>query len=307
MKNKTFEKAYLEYLEYAKLQIKPTTILSLKLKIEKQVLPYFGKIKIKKIDSKKYLEWQKEIEKKGYSYRYKRNLHYCVKNVYEYLEKFYDIPNIPKKVGNFKSNYSVKEYYNTWNEIEVKKFLSSIDNIEYYTLFNLLITTGCRKGELLALTFNDIKENYLYINKTITKELFNGKRLITTPKTKKSIRKILIDENLIKNINELKEYYKTKYENFNNNFYIFGAIEPIPCTTLERKKNYYCDKAKVKRITIHEFRHTNATILFKNKIEIELISQRLGHSNINTTLSTYIHTNTENEKKVAELLSFIKT
>lgn len=303
MKNKTFEKAYLEYLEYAKLKQKPTSILSFKRQMEKNVIPYFGNKKIKKINALEYTRWQTKMQEKKLKYIYRRNLHYNMCAIYKYLENYYNIKNIPRIVGNFKDDYEIEEEKEIWDINEYNKFIQSVDDKIYYTLFKMLFFTGCRKGELLALTFKDIEENEVNIYKSISKDVFNGERIIIKPKTKKSIRKILIDYETIKNINELKEYYKAKFENFNNNFYIFGGNKAISYTTLQRKFEFYIKKSKVKRIRIHDFRHSHASMLYQNNIPVETISKRLGHSSIKTTLDTYIHTYDKNEKKVVELLS----
>lgn len=305
--NMTFEKAFLKYLEYAKLRQKPTSLLTLTNKINNNFMPYFKNKKIKNIKVENYTNWQIEIAKKGYSYSYRRNLHYCICAIYEYLNNFYNIKkNIPKIVGNFKDNYYTFTKYDFWSYEEYKTFITKVDNIIFYTLFEFLYFTGCRKGEALALTFGDIENNYVSITKTISKEKFNGKRLIMIPKTKKSIRKIQIDSLLKENIKKLQEYYITKYDTFSKDFYIFGGIKPLSTTTLERKKNYYCDIAKVKHIRIHDFRHSHATLLYNLNVPIEVISQRLGHSSINITSNIYIHQSNDQEKRAIQLLSSLK-
>lgn len=305
--NITFEKAYLNYLEYAKLRQKPTSIIALDRKIKMHVLPYFKNKKIKKITVQNYLDWQIEMQKKELKYGYKRNIHYCMCAIYNYLGMFQNIKNIPKIAGNFKEDfYFIESKREIWSIEEYKKFITAVDNKIYKILFKFLFETGCRKSEALALTFNDIVNNCVSINKSISKDCFNGKRIILTPKTKKSIRKIQIDSSLMNDINFLREYYSKKFNNYNSNFLIFGGLKPISCTTLERKKNFYCDKAKVKRIRIHDFRHSNATFLYENNISVQTIANRLGHSSIRTTLDTYIHQYDNNEKRVLELLSSLE-
>ena len=88
--------------------------------------------------------------------------------------------------------------------------------------------------------------------------------------------------------------------------FIFGGNDSISFTTLERKKNYYCKLAKVKQIKIHEFRHSHACLLFKNKIEIEDISYRLGHSSISMTMDTYLKYLPKNEKRVISTLNQLR-
>ena len=148
-------------------------------------------------------------------------------------------------------------------------------DILYNTLFEFLYFTGVRKGELLALNWNDLNKRYIYINKTITKELFDGERLITDPKTKTSVRTIKLDLKTYIKLLKLKKYYIKNDKSFNNNYFMFGGSKPIATTTLDRKKNYYFDKANVKRVRIHDFRHSHATLLYKSKCDIKLIQQSI--------------------------------
>ena len=103
-----------------------------------------------------------------------------------------------------------------------------------------------RKGESLALQWTDIKEDCIDITKSLSKERINKKRIITTPKTKSSIRKIKIDKHTQECLSKLKEYY-SKVINFNENWYIFGGIEPLAYTTLENHFKKYCKLANVKK------------------------------------------------------------
>ncbi len=304
--NLTFEKAYNKYLEYANLKLKPTSILSLKRKIEKYALPYFGDLKIKKITTDIYIDWQKKIAKKDLSFEYKRNIHYCMCSIYKYLNLFYNIKNIPLIVGNFTNFNPIKKEYNIWSKEEFEIFIKSVREPIFHAIFNFIYKTGCRKSEAMALTFEDITKDYVIINKSISKDLINGKRVILTPKTASSNRIIMIDEQLSNELFELKKIYIEKYKNFNSNFFVFGGLVPISCTTLSRKKDYYCKKAGVKKIKMHEFRHSNATLLYNKNIPIITIKNRLGHSSIRTTADVYIHEIDKKEKKVLNILSSLK-
>ena len=106
--------------------------------------------------------------------------------------------------------------------------------------------TGLRQGECLALTWNDFKDDYLDIYKTISKEKEDGKYIINPPKTIKSTRTVSIDKELIKSLNKLKLYYQN-FVGFNDNFYIFGGINPLAPTTIGRKRDKYCKIANVKK------------------------------------------------------------
>ena len=112
----------------------------------------------------------------------------------------------------------------------------------------------------------------------------------------------MIDNVTYSMLNNLKNYYK-KIIGFNEDWFIFGGIKPLSTTTIERKKNHYCEVAKVKQIRIHDFRHSHATLLLSRGVPVTVISKRLGHSDISTTLNIYSHFIPEDEEKVVSLLN----
>lgn len=300
-----FRAVYDEFLTFKQLKLKPQSFRSLKSRFESYILPYFENVNIENITLKDYINWQIQIESLGFKYSYKKQLHYSFVSLYEYLILFGKYTrNIPKIVGNFKNNElgSKLEY---WTYEEFKKFENSFSkkDIVYKVFFILLFKTGLREGEALALTFNDIKNDILSITKTISKERYDGKKIISSPKSKSSIRNIRIDNNTLEYLNILKSYYKNKYGYYENNFNIFGGTKYLSITSINRKKNYYCEKCNLKKIRIHDFRHSHATLLLQNGINMIEVSRRLGHSDINITIKTYAHCEKEHEKRVIETLN----
>lgn len=90
---------------------------------------------------------------------------------------------------------------------------------------------------------------------------------------------------------------------FNEDWYIFGGINPLSTTTIGRKKDIYCKKANVKKIRIHDFRHSHASLLLSYGVPITVISQRLGHSDTNMTLNIYSHLIPQDEDKAIDILN----
>lgn len=303
MNELTFNQILKEYLEYIQLYLKPTSYLNVRRKIVKHIKPFFRNKKISMINEEDYIKWQKKIIELNYSESFNNTMQGTIKAVFNYMSNKYGTKNIPSNIKTMKT-YRIKEEKEKeiWNIHEYKKFIKKVDQYEYKVLFETLYFTGMRKGEILALRFKDIQGRYIRVNKTITKEYINGSRLEMTPKTKKSIRKIPIDLKLRFEIKKLQRYYNKKLGYFNEDFYLFGATKPIAPTTLERKKDNWCNKAKVKKISIHGFRHSHATMLYKHKIDPKEIQKRLGHSRISTTLDTYIHLDNKEEKRVQRTL-----
>lgn len=307
--NILFIDAYENYLKYISLKLKPQSIKSINSRFQNYIIPYFKNFYIDDITPQFYLEWQQKINDLGFKYSYKKSLHYAMCSFYNYLNIFYEYKkNIPKKVGNFINNTTSREI-KFLNIKDYERFIDSFKtrDIIYKYFFEFLFFTGVRLGEANALQFCDVIDNIVSINKTISKEKINGQRIITSPKSIQSNRKIKIDNVIINEILELKNMYKKMYRNYNDNFYIFGGIEPLSPTTITRKKNYYCNIANISNIRVHDFRHSHATLLLANNVPLEEISHRLGHSDINITLNTYTHFFPEYEKRVIETLNSIHT
>ncbi|MFA5408344.1 MAG: site-specific integrase [Bacilli bacterium] len=155
---------------------------------------------------------------------------------------------------------------------------------------------------MLAINWHDIRGNYIEVNKTISKEQISGKYNITTPKTKKSNRKILLDDETIGLLNELKLFYKLHIE-FSEDWFVFGGLNPMSQTTVNRRKDEYCLKANVKRIRIHDLRHSHATLLLSKGVPITVISKRLGHTDMTIALNAYSHLVPKDEDKAIHLIN----
>jgi integrase len=163
--------------------------------------------------------------------------------------------------------------------------------------------TGTRPGEAMALKFSDLQGDYIYINKTMNG---HGNREIDTPKTYSSIRKIRIDKVLKNDLLALKKYYEKVYNCSNIDFFMFGGLKPLAPTTINRYKIKACQKANLRPITLHQFRHSHATLLLHNGIIVNEISRRLGHSNPSITLNIYTHTDLSQEKRVSTTLNSLR-
>lgn len=291
MNNLLFESAINEYLNYIRVKKKLNTYLTNERRIKKYILTYFSDKNIFELEPKDYLNWQFEIEKLNFKYNYKSSLHYTFSDFLNYCCLFYKLDNnVAKMVGNFKNKES-EEKGNIWSIDEFNMFINKVDKTMYKIIFKLLFYTGIRKGELLALKVNDIdiSNNKININKTITRN-----HILQSPKTKSSNRIISINYSLSK---ELKNYINDL--NLKNNDFLFN----ISFSDLKRKKDYYCDKANVKKIKIHEFRHSHACLLFNNDVPIDEISFRLGHSKISMTTDIYLKYLPKKEKRVLNTLN----
>lgn len=297
-----FSDVYKNYLIYARKKLKNQSYDSLVYNFNKRILPFFKDMYLKDIDSETILKWEDYILKFNFSNNYNRNLYYLLSGFFDYCKIFYDFDKtIISNIGCFKKKYEKnKSDYYTLEEF--KHFIKYFDDNVYKQFFNFMFYVGTRPGEAMALRFSDLKNGYISVNKTIES---HKNRDVGTPKNFSSNRVIAIDKFLEEDLLELKSYYKEKYK-LDMDFYIFGGAKPLSPSTINRRKLKACEKAKIRPITLHQFRHSHATLLMSENVLINEVSRRLGHSKPSTTMDIYTHTNLEQEKRVINTLNSLR-
>ena len=173
--------------------------------------------------------------------------------------------------------------------------LQEIDSCKFGVL--IAMATGLRIGELCALKWKDIslKENYIYVNKTMQriKNIYsdNPKTIIIedSPKSSTSNRKIPIPANLITLFKQFRQ---------NDDCYLLTGrsdkfVEP---RSLERKFRKYIKNAGIEKANFHMLRHTFATMCIEGGFEIKCLSEILGHSGSQITLDRYVHSSFDLKK-----------
>jgi integrase len=298
----TFQELYDIFIKSKKQSLKPQSIRSIISRYSTHILPYFKEYKVRMIDNKAYLGWKEWVLEKGFTYKYNSNLHGSMVAILNYAMDFYGLEkNIASKVGNFaRKDYIEKVDF--WRYEEFKQFIKYVDDDLYSALFKTLYYTGMRLGECLALNWNDIKDNYIDVSKTLARGKNDNHYTITTPKTRKSVRHIKLDNETIDVLIQLKTFYKS-FVGFSEDWFVFGGLCPLSQTTIGRKKDEYCEKANAKRIKIHDLRHSHATLLLSRGVPITVISKRLGHADMTMTLNTYSHLIPEDEDKAIDLIN----
>lgn len=291
-----FEDVYLEYLSFARYKHKKEAFFSIQSIFKANILSFFKGRLIDTVTKKDILFWCLEIEKRNYSNNYNKNCYYTFLRFLDYCVDFYDFPkNYLKDIGPFRKRNQTKKFdFYTLDEFNL--FIQNVDNEIYKQFFNFMFFAGTRPGETFALQFKDIQGSYISINKTLTS---HGGRQFDDPKTKNSFRFIMLDDKLLTDILSLKKLY----DNCNDDFFIFGGEKPLSVTSVNRYKIKACYKANIRPITLHQFRHSHATLLVHSNIMINEISRRLGHSDVSITLNTYVHTDKSQEKRVYDTLN----
>lgn len=297
-----FNDVYIEYISYIEYRQKEQSKKTLKERFDKIIIPFFKNVYIEDLSRIDYINFQNYLVEKNYSYNYVRNTCYLFKGFMRYCILNYNIKDIVSNIKLPKIDKKRESDFYTYKEF--KLFIKNLDSIVYKLFFKFMYFTGCRPGEVMALRFSDLEYLYVSINKDISEHCVNGSRVISTPKTISSIRKVSLTRSLYKDLLLLKKYYISKYKK-DIDFYIFGGIKPLSPTTINRYKLEACRKANIRPITLHQFRHSHATLLYDRGIDLKSIQNRLGHSDISTTMKYYVHSSSRQEKRVLVALNFL--
>lgn len=203
-----------------------------------------------------------------------------------------------------------KRKMNFWTVKEFKHFLSLFEKDEYNVelLFTVLFFTGLRLGEALALTWKDIEFPTSTIHVTKSVYVNKGEEHISSTKTKAGTRRIIIHNKLIKILEEWKTEQKQKLKVFINNTEELQIFQnsPISLTKNSIEKQYKKILARdksLKKIRIHDFRHSHASLLINQGEDYLVVKERLGHASITTTIDTYSHLYPSKQRDLADKLN----
>lgn len=287
------------YMEYSVGRKKTHSIIKQNNLINTLLIPYFKNYYVKDIKPNDIDEFYRSILPR-YANSSMKNIRTTLSAIMNYAVSFYELPKnvvnivqLPKKQQDKKLKYWTLEQFNT--------FESSIDNIIYKTMFNVLFWTGLRKGEMLALRVCDID----FHNKAINVENSWTGYEITSVKSTASERRIGIPLHLCDQIQSLIDYHKKLHGIVKKTDYLFSVRNPtIPMApsnvNLQLKKGI--KKTGLPEIRVHYFRHSHASLLINKGVSLYIVSKHLGHEDIQTTANIYGHLYPNSEKEVTELL-----
>ena len=224
------------------------------------------------ITAQQIITWQNELlnykDEKGkpYSPVYLKTVHNQLSAIFNHAVKFYNLRENPcKKAGSMGKKKNREMLF--WTKEEYLKFAEvMMDKPQFYYAFEMLYWCGVREGELLALTPADFdfKKGTVSINKSYQR--LNGQDVITTPKTEKSNRVITMPQFLIE---EIQDYLKQLYDTGEND-----RMFLVTKSGLHREMDRGAKKAGVKRIRIHDIRHSHVSHLIDMGFSATAIADR---------------------------------
>jgi len=292
----TFQTLCALYMEDITMHLKESTVDGKEHRIRNHILPYFGDKRVNEIKPADIRKWQGIIIEKELSPTYQRLLNGNLNTIFNFAKRYYGLianPCAPvKTIGKAKAGRM--EF---WTQSELVAFLDYTKDTETKLAFQILFYTGLRFGEMLALNPNadiDLENGALTVSKTHHRK--RGKDIITSPKTDNGNRVVMLPSFLVELIGD---YMSHIYDiQSRERLFLFSRNK------LRRAMERGCRQSGVKRIRLHDIRHSHVSMLIEMGFSPWLIAERIGDT-VDMVNSIYGHLYPNKHKDVADALNKI--
>lgn len=296
----TFASFVERYREDKEQHIRRSTFETKDSIIDSKLLPYFGKLKMCNITAQQIITWQNELlrykDENGnpYSPTYLRSVNSQLNAIFNHAVRYYNLQDNPcKKVDIMGKKKNGEMLF--WTKDEYLRFADAVmDRPMSYYAFEMLYWCGIREGELLALTPGDFDFTKGTVSISKTYQRINREDVINPPKTDKGNRTIKMPQFLQE---EMQDYLNQLY-GISETDRMFPVTKSYLCREMERGAK----EAGVKRIRIHDLRHSHISLLIDMGFTPTAIADRVGHESIEITLH-YAHLFPSKQIEMAEKLN----
>jgi len=267
--------------------------------IRTKILPYFKEKRLSEIKPRDVIAWQNEMlnyrdkNGKAYSPTYLKTLHGQLSAILNHAVRFYGLKSNAAATAGCMGSEKHKEML-FWTKEEYLKFAEAMmDKPQSYYAFEVLYWCGIREGELLALTPADFDLDKGLLSITKSYQRLKGRDVITDPKTPKSVRVIQMPQFLTDEIRDyLKSFYKVQPDQ---------RIFEVTKSYLHHEMDRGAKEAGVKRIRIHDLRHSHVSLLIEMGFSALAIADRVGHESVDITYK-YAHLFPSKQQEMAQKL-----
>ncbi|MEO3946203.1 site-specific integrase [Gorillibacterium sp. CAU 1737] len=293
--------------KYASKHLAEKTLYTYQSNLKNRILPAFSHLRIDQIKTMHIVSFINSLSDEGKRLGFRKgNLsagtieinHRILKNIFKRAVEWKLIKDNP--VAGAKKPLVKHKQIIPYDEDEVQDLLLALQKepIHWRIMITLALTTALRRGELLALEWKHVDWNTGTIDVLQSVSMSPaGNAHVKEPKTKNSKRKVSLPNSMLE---ELREYYLHKIkerdkigDRWQGGDYFFMFCHPDGKAFHQERPylwfRHFIKKNKLRYIRFHDLRHTSATLLINQGVHAKIISERLGHGNINTTMNVYGH------------------
>ncbi len=314
---KTLKDLYDEYIEVCKPELRETTWDKKRRTIEHTIIPLVGDIRLDKFNVSAAQKFKSDILSRGLSPATASSYIKVLSTMINYAVRMEYIPKNPlRQIGGYKTpEFTVPEkkvrYYTSDEFLRyiavAKQRAEASGDLEewgYYIFFMLAFYTGMRKGEIHALRWADIDGNVIKVRRSISQKIKGKRETELLVKTLSSVRDVQMPRPLVVALEDHKKRQQVM-AGFNENWLVCRGVGCLRDSTIEYRNQAFAEAAGLPHRTIHEFRHSHASLLANSGINIQEVARRLGHKNVTITWGTYSHLYPREEEHALEILNKI--
>lgn len=296
------------WLPAIKTTIRKSTFLSYESHVRHHVAPHIGCRRLDKLDGSMLNELYATLLERGrqngtgLSPATVRRVHTTLHRAFRDAMRWELIARNPAASADPpKLRASQRVEFSTWSADELRGFLEFVRNDRLYPLWLLLATTGMRRGEVLGLRWCDVdlERGEAAVRQTVIS--LNYVIALSEPKTAKGRRVVALDEHTVSG---LRAYKKEKAPAAEADL-LFSYRTGTPLNPIDISKGFVKlgREAGLRRIRLHDLRHTHATLALQAGIHPKIVSERLGHSTVAFTLDVYSHAIPHLQKEAASQIA----
>ena len=298
-----------EWLEMYLPNIAETTKIGYKTKIKNYIKPALGDIYLQSLRAEHVQKMVNDMIARGLA---PKNIRDTYNNINAAMKKAVRLRMIPFNPCEGVELPKLKRYRAKVYDIKmIHHLLDVAKDTDMYLPILLCVTVGLRRGELLALRWDniDFKNSILQVRSNMVR----GEKdyVIKSPKTEAGVRDIRLGDEVMSVLREERKRYLedalAQGIGFQNLNFVIRQSDgsPIRPDSMSRKWRRFLEDKKLPSIRFHDLRHSNATALIQAGVNARVVQQRLGHSDVNITLNTYTHVLPEMDMEAAEKLDCI--
>ncbi|MBU8880617.1 site-specific integrase [Bacillus sp. FJAT-29790] len=311
--NMLYKDYLLEWFKGKRNSIGEQTVVVYENILNSRIIPSLGHFSLSKINAMYIQKYINSLKEEGLASATVKKIFEVIRNSLAHAK---DLDIIPKNVAEkIKLPKDPKKEMEVWGEEEIKKFFEVAKNNRYFMAFYLAISTGMRQGEILGVCWKDIDfiDQSLCIKQTLKHD---GKGFLVGGKTKSSNRTVALTSETIVLLKRHRAMIAKEKLSKGGGYEDHDLVvctehgTPLNPANLRRTFRRLISQANIPEIKFHALRHTHATLLLSKGVNVKVISERLGHSNIKVTLDVYSHVlptmQEEAVKQIDNLLSSAK-